>query len=132
MEEDKIRDIFQSYTPPLTDSSRFMAKLEERMALVEMIKRQNEELRRNNRLSIIIAAVAGFIAGVAFTLLMPWLSGVTAKFVNTFSHSQLPDVPDEWIMIIIYGMAAACTIWISISAYNLSLRAFASDAKRLH
>lgn len=132
MEEDKLRDIFQSYTPSLTDSRRFMAKLEERMALVEMIKRQNEELRRYNRLSIIIAAVTGFISGVVFTLLMPWLGRVMGTCVNIFSHSQLPAVPDEWIMIIMYGLAAACTIWVSISAYNISLKAFTSAPKRTY
>ena len=41
------------------------------MDTIEMVRQYNAELRRRNRIAVMIAALAGFIMGVVLTLLMP-------------------------------------------------------------
>ncbi len=120
MEDDKIREIFESYRPTPQPSVEFMAELDRRMRAVESVKREVAAMRRRHRVAVVVAALSGFLAGVIANLLFP----VMGQWIMTYSE-QLPSMwlPNvelvcdiaEWVIA-----ATACVI-AAYNAYGLTL-----------
>lgn len=122
MEEDKIKELFHSFEPSLSDSKLFMRRLEERMDLVEMVKKYNEAQQRSNRRAVVIAALVGFIAGAFFTSILPWLTVMFKNIFESLSIFQFPEISELGLLTLVYCIIGASTIWIAINAYFISLK----------
>lgn len=114
MEEEKLREIFESYRPSLRPQVEFMAELERRMRAVESVKSQIAAMRRRSRVAIVVAALSGFMAGMVATLLFP----VVGQWIATYSV-QLPStwLPNIKLVCEIAEWAIAATACV-IAAYN--------------
>ncbi|MDE5814142.1 MAG: hypothetical protein K2H72_07645 [Muribaculaceae bacterium] len=131
MEEDKLKDLFKSYDPELSSSRDFIERLERNLNVVELIHRDNAAVLKRNRIAVAIASVAGFITGVVFSLLLPYIE-VFVNFLlsSLLSAFRLPDV--------IYGnqvvswlLVGAISVLVGLNTYTITLSIQPSrDARR--
>lgn len=122
MEDKDIQQLFQAYQPKLSSDREFMSMLTASMRKVEFLKRQQEAVRRQNRIAVAVSAVTGFMTGVVFMLLMPYISAfidsVSGEFFSVFrilGEAADPVPVLSWITV---GMT---TVLLSISSYHVAL-----------
>lgn len=111
MEDDKIKELFDSFEPRL--DTAFMRKLELRLDAVELVKARQRELRARSRRACVAAVVAGFAAGFASALAMPYVTAAVQSI-----HLNLPaayEMLPGWIAM------AVATIMASLTVYNVLL-----------
>lgn len=85
MEEDKIKALFDDFSPDLSDSDRFMEQLERNMEAAEAVKEQISSAHHRSRRAAAVAAVAGFASGAATAMLASWM---VPKLVSTIPAYQ--------------------------------------------
>lgn len=125
MEEDKLTLLFRDFDPELSPDAPFIDRLGRSLDAVELVKRQQLAERRRNKRAVLVAAVAGFVAGVVFAILLPfvatWLSAV---------HVSLPSfgLPDLIIdfRLVAWMAAASTAVLISVNAYEIALARMAA------
>lgn len=121
MEDKALQKLFQSFQPELSSDSRFMDTLLANMKKVEFLRRQQEIARRQNRIAVAVAAVAGFISGALFMLAMPYISSFLATIVCYFpSLSGLADVPGI-LSLFTWLVVGLITVTLSVSSYQLTV-----------
>lgn len=120
MEDEKLREIFESYRPSLRPQDEFMTVLERRMRAVESVKRQTAVMRRRNRVAVVVAALSGFLAGVVATLLFPIVEQWVATLNVSLPSSWLPNVEAAYVIAEWVIAATACVI-AAYNAYGLTL-----------
>lgn len=122
MEDKDIQQLFQAYQPKLSSEREFMSTLTASMRKVEFLKRQQEAVRRQNRIAVAVAAVTGFVAGVVFMLLMPYISAfidsVAGEFFSVFRI--LGDTADP-VPVLSWVIVGMTTVLLSISSYHVAL-----------
>lgn len=120
MEEDKIKDLFSSYDPELSSSLAFMERLERNMEAVEFIHRENEAIMKRNRMAVAIASVAGFVTGVIFTLLFPYISALVETLTGSIlATCRIPD-PFYGIQIISWLLVGGVSVFVALNTYTLT------------
>lgn len=122
-DEDKIKQLFDNYSPELSSDTRFMERLERNIEVIETIRRQNRTALRRNRFSMLAAGISGFVAGVIFTLCYPFITGAIAALGN--SLPQVPFLSGEYTNISAWIIIGMLTLIITAVTYDLS----ASSAK---
>lgn len=121
-ETDEFDKLFSDFNPELKDD--FMSKLTDRLDAVEMVKEVNDKRLRVERRSALIAAVAGFIAGVIMTLLYSKIaSAVSSIGFNRFELSAVVVQCVTWIII------ATTAVFVGLAAYDLTSNIVASREK---
>ncbi len=119
MDDDKkLTSLFADFNPEMMSDNLFMAQLEKRMQAVEVIKQYAEANRRKNKLAICVAACAGFVAGVVFTLCFPYLSEMLSKLAGEWSATA--KFVEVYGNVAIWGVIATITIAVSYLAYDLT------------
>jgi len=120
MEDDNIRNLFQSFEPALSSDSKFMERLQQSIDAVEIVKQHTAVVRKRHKLAVLIAAVSGFVMGVVMTLLYPIISGWMANMNLSFQISKATaiDIDSSFIGIIV--MSAVCVI-VTLNIYELAL-----------
>lgn len=71
---DELKTLFNDYRPAMGDGDEYMERLEEKMLLLETVKRQGDEVRRRYRRGMVVAFATGTVLGAAsmvFMLLHP-------------------------------------------------------------
>ncbi len=120
MEDKDIREIFNSFAPPLSDREQFMSRLEANMRAVEMVKEENRRLRSINRKALIIAFAVGFSCGFLFSLLLPWIGeSIEVLRQNVTTGSWASICMDNYLPIV-WTLIAAVTAVLSINAFEVS------------
>lgn len=121
MEEDKISNIFLNFNPELSDDNQFLSQLERNLRSVELVKGHNKQMKRNNRNAVIIAALAGFIVGMLFTMALPWL-GDTVQHIRLSTYTALlPEMLLTDFFLFYWGAVGAAIVFVSFNTYELSL-----------
>lgn len=122
-EKDDLRQLFAEFSPDLPSDNLFMERLKRGMDAVEIVKRRNEAQMAATRRAIKIAGATGFITGVIFAFIFPYLvaliGDLTASLVAR--SSGIAGILQAY-PVIPAGMIAAATILIlSKNAYELSM-----------
>lgn len=119
MDDDKLSRIFADYDPKLPDDAQFMAKLERNMRAVEFIREKNAASQRRNRMAMIIACIAGFTAGCAFTAAAPYV----AQWIGSLRFASLPALQSAANVgdILAYGFGGILTVLLTLATYDVSL-----------
>lgn len=86
MEDEKLKELFSDFRPDLSPDSCFMSKLQDSLDKVELVKQHNIELKSRNKKAVMAAALAGFISGVFFTLLLPYTDSFAQRFEISMPH----------------------------------------------
>ena len=111
--EDELKTIFDGFKPGLSPEFDFMKRLERNIDAVESIKQHNTALHRLNRRAAAVAALAGFVVGFLFFLIMPWIS-------NCLHGLNIPGV--KLYHIIAYLVIGTVSVLTATNAYELALR----------
>lgn len=128
MDNDNLKELFGNFNPDLSSGSDFIARLQQRMDTIEMVRQYNAELRRRNRIAVMIAALAGFVMGVALTLLMPLIGDWIATFrLSVPGHAFNIDLHYiAWVLL------AAVSMFTALNTYEIALARLApKDPVRL-
>lgn len=113
MEDEKLTALFAAYRPEMpTTDAQFLDRLQRNIEAVERVRRYAQAQRRKNRLALIVAAAAGFVAGVAATLCFPYL---LAAFGGRLAVGY--DLVATWSTL----AAGACGL--TFAAYDIALGA---------
>lgn len=121
MEEDKISRIFRGYDPKLSSSRAFMERLERNLDAVEMIHRENEAVMRRNRIAIAVAAFAGFVSGMLFTLLLPYLTAMIRSGMQSIPGIVGQHISSGYPQALSWIIIGACSVFIAVNTYDIAL-----------
>lgn len=128
MDNDNLKELFGNFNPDLSSGSDFIARLQQRMDTIEMVRQYNAELRRRNRIAVMIAALAGFIMGVVLTLLMPLIG----DWIATFRLSLPGHAFNIDLHYIAWVLLAAVSMFTALNTYEIALARLApKDPVRL-
>lgn len=115
---DNIYKLFEDFNPPMGPQSEFTNSVEQKMKAIDLLKDDLKLQRKTMRRAMLIACLAGFIAGCVCTLAAP-------AFVNVFhgillnSSSYLPQITSINLNYISWIIIAAISTGVSIGIYNL-------------
>ena len=128
MEEERIKDFFHGYDPELSSGIAFMERLERNLDAVEMIHRENEAAMKRNRIAVAVAAAAGFITGVVFTLIFPYIKALIQSMMATvLTEFRLSDnLQCEYVMTVSWLLIGGISVLVALNTYNLTLACRAS------
>ena len=121
MEEEKIKDIFSNYDPELTSSPAFIERLEHNLDTVELIHTENAAVMKRNRVAVAVAACAGFLSGILFTLLLPYLMNMFQSLIATFSGVTVLNINPAYTQALSWILIGAVSVFIAVNAYEITL-----------
>lgn len=119
MEEDRLSELFSSFSPSLPSDRLFMDRLERNLESVEFIRLRTLRLRRRNRIAAIAAALAGFLCGTLFSLCFPYL----AAFVRSLGaiSVEIAEFTAGYGDMIVWAFICCVTSLFTYMAYGLSM-----------
>lgn len=125
MEDDKIKKIFCDFHPEISSSARFMTKLQENMATVEMLKQHDIALRKRHRLAVLVAAACGFVVGVILTSLFPLISNWISMLSIALPRFRILSLTIDYSFVAWIILAATCVI-TTLNVYEIALARLSS------
>lgn len=128
MEEDKIKDIFSKFEPPLTSDFQFMNRVETNMRSVEFVKEHGAKLRVMNRKAVAIAAVVGFICGMLFSLALPSIGEAMINLRQNVDPGSFLGFMARNYLPIVWAMIAGVSGFVACNTFELSV--FLLERKR--
>lgn len=115
MEPDRFKELFAGYNPGLTDSAKFLSRLERNLDVVDELKSRVGMQRRGLRTALIAASVAGWACGAMSVLAFPSIKKIAAAFLSSF-----PSVPSVSADLAVWTIIAAVTVGASALAFTLT------------
>lgn len=119
MEDKQLKDIFNKFDPELPSDFSFLSRLQQNLDAVDVVKQENQALRRRSRMAVAVAAAVGVIVGSLLTLLMPYLGDWMSTIV----------IPDRITIAIDYKIVglmlmAAVSVVSAVNTYEIALALF--------
>ncbi|MDE6272632.1 MAG: hypothetical protein K2M31_06460 [Muribaculaceae bacterium] len=122
MNDDKLKSLFADFEPQLSPDSQFIDRLERSLNSVEIIRQHAAGVRKRNRVAVGIATFSGFIIGVLFSLMLPYLSNAVAEWQLTLSNESLMHAFADQFSIIAWSVVGASSVITALNAYEISLQ----------
>ncbi len=119
MNDDEIKTLFARFSPELSDDSRFMDRLTDRLKAVEMVRQHNAMYGRINRLAVFIAALAGFVVGAVCMAFLPEIKSLIYG-LELWSVLKVHDLIDVFAPVAVWLIIAAVSLVVAFNAYVLS------------
>ena len=119
MEDDKLKELFGDFNPLLSDSTRFMERLNDRLDTVELIRRNNCLVKAANRRALVLAALAGIVVGVGMSWLVPYISLSIQNPGTTNLAPWLVDIMAESYVALRWTVVGAVVILSSLFTYRI-------------
>lgn len=116
---DPLQSIFARFEPPLSDDSLFMARLQQNLNDVELIKNQTLAFRHKSKRAMVAAAIAGFMCGVAGTLLYPWLAAILIDLTGSIADKTALDAVQDYGNVALWGVICLITGIVTFTVYDL-------------
>lgn len=120
MEEDNFKEIFNSFNPDLSSDADFMSTLQRSMNAVEIVRKRNVELHRRGKRAIVIASLAGFVAGVIMTILQPYIITWLGKIHLSLSIPSSQAVNIDYTLIS-WMATAIISLTIALNTYHMAM-----------
>lgn len=127
MNDDKLKQLFDNFSPQLPSDQEFISRLESRLDSVEMIRRHNLLLQKRNRRALILASAAGFIAGIMFTLAIPYLNSLISGLAAAATSSFITGAMIVNVNIISWFLSAAMSVAVALSVYELYIHSMPKE-----
>ena len=121
MEDDKLKDLFAGFNPPMDDDRHFMSQIERSLQAVEMAKNQCAEIKRRNSKAVIVASFVGFVCGVVFTLCYPYMLSVL-QGLNDMG-AEVAWAISNYGNLMVWIMCSIATCALTFVGYDISLAA---------
>ena len=129
MEDDKLITIFSNFEPEISSDSQFMGKLQQNVALVDIIRQNAADYRSKNKKALIIAAFIGFVVGIVFSILLPYLSAAVSNWQLTLPSESLLNAFAENFTIVAWLVIGCTSVLAAINTYEVSLYLLKSKEK---
>lgn len=120
MEDDNLKDLFESFQPGLSPDSLFMSKLRRNMKSVEIIRQHTAAHRKRTRMAVCVAALAGFVMGVVLTLLMPLIGNSVSTFAIYIPNHGFFNMDIDW-QIVGWILTAVFSVFSAINVYEITM-----------
>ena len=119
MEEERLADLFQEYDPCVSSSLDFMERLKRNLNAIEFIHQEKAAARKRTRVAVALAAAAGFMTGVFFTLIFPYIKSLVQSMMTEF---RLPEtLSSEYAITISWLLIGGISVIVALNAYTISL-----------
>lgn len=122
MQDNELKDLFHNFEPKLPPDRDFMDRLQQKLDAVEFIRQHNAVLKRRQKKAVILAALAGFLVGCAFSLCLPYIgeriSHLSLSLPDGTFWKTLADMylPATWcVMAILSGLTVLKTYELSLA-----------------
>lgn len=123
MQEDTLKDIFKNYEPELSSRMDFMNRLEKNLDAVELIHKENANAMKRNRLAVIAASASGFISGILFSLLIPFINQFISELCSRITTDiQLLNKIADYQQVAMWLIIGGISVIISLYTYKTILR----------
>lgn len=123
MQEDTLKDIFKNYEPELSSRMVFMNRLEKNLDAVELIHKENANAMKRNRLAVIAASASGFISGILFSLLIPFINQFISELCSRITTDiQLLNKIADYQQVAMWLIIGGISVIISLYTYKTILR----------
>lgn len=120
MEEDNFKEIFNSFNPDLSSDADFMSTLQRSMNAVEIVRKRNAELHCRGKRAIVIASLAGFVAGVIMTILQPYIIALFGEIHFSLSIPSSQAVNIDYTLIS-WMATAIISLTIALNTYHMAM-----------
>lgn len=121
MEDDKLKSMLTNFEPELSSDFQFMSKLERNLNSVEILKQHAAEVRSRNKKAVALAAILGFIAGLLFSLALPYLSSAVAEWQVTLPDDSMLNALADNFTIIAWIATGGISVLTALNTYEVSL-----------
>lgn len=128
MEEDKLHKLFKDYDPELSSDFYFMDRLKNNLESVEIVKNKNAELHTARRHALMIAGLAGFVAGFVCCMFLPVL-GEMVKDLFMGAGWRQETVAENSIVISVVFVSVIAVV-MSLCTYDISLAVIRRPGRR--
>ena len=118
--DDNLKELFSRFEPELAPDYESMNRLRKNLERVEFVKRECAVLRRRNRLAVVVAALAGFAAGVGCTLLFPILSSWLAGLSLPSFMTGVAEMEAQWHLVG-WIVSAAAAFFTAMATYDSAI-----------
>ena len=111
--KDELKPLFDNYRPELGDSDEYMLRLQQKMALLETVKRYADEQRRLYRRRMVIAFAVGVMLGAAtitYILLNPVIPQPDLSLTARILYDIRPIITVLTITVISISVSVLCTL----------------------
>lgn len=119
-QDDELKALFSNFNPLMSSDKRFITRLQRRLDTIDRLNHEMVTMRRRNRRAVILATLAGFVAGVLTCLLLPSLTSLIIK----------PDL--QWSFLSLISPESSAVLWLlpagaallaSLGVYSLTSKA---------
>lgn len=119
-EDDKIRQMFSRFNPPRSADWRFVRMVESGLDSVETVRERVMLSRKRSRVAVVVAALAGFVAGAACTTVVPQLMSAIADWELTLPAESVLKQMSVYSSSVVWIGVAAVAATAAMSAFNLT------------
>lgn len=116
-DDKRLQQLFEDYHPALDSDDRFMRRVRQQLAVVDMLRREQAALKARSRKAIAAAAVAGFVAGVTFTIMLPYVGSLAAHI-----HSLIPlldyDMISQALNVLTWLIVGVTSVAVALNTYE--------------
>jgi tetrahydromethanopterin S-methyltransferase subunit F len=131
-EDDEIKKIFAGFEPDISPDNAFMNRLLRNMEMVEDVKRQNLVLRKNNKIAMAVASLVGFVVGIVFTLVSPYVTETLSMIQVAMSLTTEPLIITTGLVVISYALIGLISLvmirYTYTTTFSLLRKIYSKDA----
>ncbi len=119
-QDDELKALFSNFNPHISSDKRFMTRLQSRLDTIDRLNHEIAAMRRRNRRAVVLAALAGFVAGVLTCLLLPSLTSLVIKPDLSWPVLSLVSSVSP---VMLWTLPAGAAILASLGVYSLTSKA---------
>ena len=120
MEDDKLKDLFSNFNPEISSDFKFMDRLQQNIKSVELIKQQSAELRTRNKKAVAIAGIVGFIAGMLFSMALPYIGNAGSNINLSLPAGIILNLSDYY-PVLAWAVVGGVSVLTALNTYEISL-----------
>lgn len=119
-QDDELKALFSNFNPHISSDKRFMTRLQRRLDTIDRLNHEMVTMRRRNRRAVVLAALAGFVAGVLTCMLLPSLTSLITKPDLSYPVFSLVSSVSP---VMLWLLPAGATLLASLGVYSLTSKA---------
>lgn len=119
-QDDELKALFSNFNPHISFDKRFMTRLQRRLDTIDRLNHEMVTMRRRNRRAVVLAALAGFVAGVLTCMLLPSLTSLITKPDLSYPVFSLVSSVSP---VMLWLLPAGATLLASLGVYSLTSKA---------
>lgn len=114
----EIADLFAVFNPALSDSQRFISRIEKNVETLEEVRSKYESDQRTTRRAVCIAASVGFVSGILASFLIPMLNSLIMESLSVIV-STIPVVTNKWMsMALSIALLLTTVTFLTANTYH--------------